>query len=94
MKIPRKLSVKPNRDEPGYYEVYVGEHRVGRVQKAEKATKDGANLFTWQPDATAFEKHAVECPPPFATRTMISLREELTRRIPRDDYMKILEAPT
>lgn len=89
--IPKRLTVKPDGHENSW-RVCIGPQRVGLVYKEVNREKRTTS-FTFEPDAAAFARCRVDAPKGFSTRTMKDLRIELTRRIPRDDYMKILEAP-
>jgi hypothetical protein len=82
MNTPKQLKVIPRRDTPDHYTALIKKEAIGNVEK--RKNRDGTFFeFTSSRD---------DMPEPFKCRRMKEIREELTRRIPRDQYLAILEA--
>lgn len=91
MRTPRKLTVSPNRTNPGTYLVLIGRTPVGSVQRNDRDPTTTDITYTFRPDTGAYPKPE-DAPTSFERPTMKAIREGLTTKISRDTYLAILEA--
>jgi hypothetical protein len=91
MRIPRKLTVSPNRAAPGTYVVFIGRTPVGFVQRNDRGHDTQDISFSFRPEPGVYPQPK-DAPAPFEKTTMKAIRLGLTEKISRDTYMKILES--